>query len=124
MKLTEIQFTDALPIESYGPDFFRIGGQVIQAPAIVTAEGAVSWGGVEDADTLLSMGDKIDFILLGTGPDLQYAPAAFRQKMDEAGIGVEVMKTTSACRTYNVLVSEGRRVAAALLPVGPEGSDS
>ena len=42
---------------------------------------------------------------------------AFRKALEDAGIGVEVMKTDSACRTYNVLVSEGRRVAAALLPV-------
>lgn len=117
MQLNEIQYTDAQPIEGYGPDFFRIGGEKIKAPAVIHAEGAMHWGGTDDTATLLAMADKIDFILLGTGTDLAYAPAGFRQTLEDAGIGVEVMKTDSACRTYNVLVSEGRRVAAALLPV-------
>lgn len=120
MRLTEIQYPEAQPIESYGPDFFRIGQEVVSAPAVVHAEGAISWGGFEDSETLVALAEKIDFILLGTGPELQYAPEGFRDAMEAAGIGVELMKTTSACRTYNVLVSEGRRVAAALLPVGAE----
>ena len=118
MKLTEIQFEEVLPIESYGPDFFRVGGEVISAPAIIWADGAVSWAGTDDAAALVAMADKLDFILLGTGPQVQHAPKAFRQALEDAGIGVEVMKSDSACRTYNVLVSEGRRVAAALLPIG------
>jgi uncharacterized protein len=44
-------------------------------------------------------------------------PSALKEALDEAGIGVEAMNSPAACRTYNVLVSEGRRVAAALLPV-------
>jgi uncharacterized protein len=67
---------------------------------------------------LIALADKLDFILLGTGPQVSHAPSAFRKALEDAGIGVEVMKTDSACRTYNVLVSEGRRVAAALLPMG------
>lgn len=118
MRLTEIEFQDAVPIEGYGPDFFRIGEDVIGAPAVVYAKGAQNWAGVEDPEALLALKGEIDFILLGTGSDLRHAPAAFKSVLEDAGIGVEVMKTTSACRTYNVLVSEGRRVAAALLPVG------
>jgi uncharacterized protein len=118
MQMTEIEFSDAQPIESYGPDFFRIGEDKIQAPAVVYAKGAMTWGGLDDPDKILSLAKEIDFILLGTGADLRHAPKGFRQTLEEAGIGVEVMKTASACRTYNVLVSEGRRVAAALLPAG------
>ncbi|MGH1465812.1 MAG: Mth938-like domain-containing protein [Cognatishimia sp.] len=117
MKLDEIQYTEALPIESYGADFFRIGGEMIAAPAVIHADGAAHWGGLDDTATIVAMSDKIDFILLGTGTDLSHAPAEFRKTLEDAGIGVEVMKTDSACRTYNVLVSEGRRVAAVLLPV-------
>ena len=46
-------------------------------------------------------------------------PAAFRSALEDAGIGVEVMNSPAACRTYNVLLSEGRRIAVALLPVTP-----
>ncbi len=117
MKLSEIQFSEALPIESYGPDFFRIGGEIVAAPSIVTAAGAQQWAGFDDVQSIIDKGAEIDFILLGTGKDLAYAPAHFRKQLEDAGIGVEVMKTDSACRTYNVLVSEGRRVAAVLLPI-------
>ena len=118
MQLSEIQFSDAVPIESYGPDFFRVGDERIAAPAVIFAEGAMVWEGLSDPAKIIELADRIDFILLGTGAELRHAPADFRAALEEAGIGVEVMKTASACRTYNVLVSEGRRVAAALLPAG------
>lgn len=118
MQLSEIEYTDAQPIESYGPDFFRIGNSRIPAPAIVHAQGASQWAGLDHPEQIIALARDIDFILLGTGAELRHAPAGFRQALEAAGIGVEVMKTDSACRTYNVLVSEGRRVAAALLPVG------
>ncbi|MDC0738531.1 Mth938-like domain-containing protein [Cognatishimia sp. SS12] len=117
MLLNEIEYADAQPIESYGADFFRIAGEKVSAPAIVHAEGAYHWAGLDDAEAILALKDRVDFILLGTGDQLMHAPAALRATLEAAGIGVEVMKTDSACRTYNVLVSEGRRVAAVLLPM-------
>ena len=56
-------------------------------------------------------------LFVGTGAEIAHAPRAFRDRLEEAGIGVETMATPAACRTYNVLLSEGRRVAVALLPV-------
>ena len=60
---------------------------------------------------------KPEIVLLGTGASMTPVPPEFRAALEEAGIGVEPMAAPSACRTYNVLVSEGRRVAAVLLPV-------
>lgn len=117
MRLTEIDYDDAQPIEGYGPGFFRIKGEALQAPLIVTASGAKGWGGVEDTQTLLDLKDTVDVIFLGMGDDIAHAPKSLRTALEEAGLGVESMSSPSACRTYNVLVSEGRRVAAALLPV-------
>lgn len=58
---------------------------------------------------------KPELILLGTGnAHRSVAPALYRDLI-EAGIGVEVMSTDAACRTYNILVADGRRVAAALI---------
>ncbi|WP_299352863.1 Mth938-like domain-containing protein [uncultured Shimia sp.] len=117
MNLSEVLYTQAVPIESYGPGFFRIAGEVIEGGALIHAAGAKGWGGFEDTATVLAMKDKIDFILLGTGDAMTPVPAAFRMALQEAEIGIEPMATPSACRTYNVLVSEGRRVAAVLVPI-------
>ena len=117
MRMTEIEFDDAKPVEGYGPGFFRIAGEVIEAPMIVTATGARPWGGYEDADSLIAMAGKIDVIFIGTGDEVAYLPKEFRQKLDDAGLGAEAMNSPAACRTYNVLINDGRRVAAALLPV-------
>lgn len=56
-------------------------------------------------------------LFLGTGAETRHPPAALRQRLEAAGVGVEAMNSPAACRTYNVLLSEGRRVAVALLPV-------
>jgi len=70
-----------------------------------------------DTATPLSLAGRIDVLLLGMGAEIAHAPAAFRQALEEAGVGVEVMNSPAACRTYNVLLGEGRRIAACLLPV-------
>lgn len=117
MIVSEVQFEDAVPIEGYGPGFFRVGGQVLEGPVVIWKAGARGWGGYDDADTLLGLKHKIDVIFVGTGEKITHIPASLREAMEKAGIGVEPMSTPSACRTYNVLLSEGRRVAAALLPL-------
>ena len=56
-------------------------------------------------------------IFIGTGAEIAHIPAGLRSRSEDAGMGVETMSSPAACRTYNVLLSEGRRVAAAVLPV-------
>ncbi len=117
MQLSEVEFDEATPVEGYGPGFFRIAGQQVTAPLCVTARGARGWGGYEDAEALLALAGEVDVIFIGTGPETTHIPGPLRAQLDAAGIGVEAMNSPAACRTYNVLLSEGRRVAAALLPV-------
>lgn len=117
MQLTEITYTEAQPVEGYGPGFFRIGGQVLHGACLITPWEAGGWGGLEDAAALLALAGRVDVIFLGMGADIAHPPAALRQQMETADIGLEVMSSPAACRTYNVLLSEGRRVALALLPV-------
>ena len=117
MQLSEITFTTATPIDGYGPGFFRVGGQVIRGAALVAETGARGWGGYDDAETLLAVAGEVDVIFVGTGARIAPIPPALRGTLEEAGLGVEIMATDAACRTYNVLLSEGRRVAAALIPV-------
>ena len=117
MRLTEITYGEAQPVESYGPGFFRIGGRVLRGPVIITPWDAGPWGGLDDIAALAVLAGKIDVIFLGMGADIAHAPPALRAALEDLGIGVEVMSSPAACRTYNVLLSEGRRVALALLPV-------
>lgn len=117
MRLTEITYGTAKPVEGYGPGFFRVGGHVLRGACLITPWDAGPWGGLKDTAVPLSMTGRIDVLLLGMGAEIAHAPAAFRAALEEAGIGVEVMSSPAACRTYNVLLSEGRRIAAALLPV-------
>lgn len=118
MRLTEITYGQAQPIDSYGPGFFRVGGHVLRGACLVTPWDAGGWGGLDDLSAPLSLLGKIDVLFVGMGRDIAPVPKLFRLALEEAGIGVEVMSSPAACRTYNVLLSEGRLIAAALLPVG------
>lgn len=117
MRLNEIEFNDSKPVEGYGPGFFRIGGQVHQGAVITGAQGTVAWAGFDDTAPLVEMADDIDVLFVGTGADVAHLPDALLEKLQTAGIGVEAMASPAACRTYNVLLSEGRRIALAVIPV-------
>lgn len=117
MKLTEIDFGAARPIEGYGPGFFRIGGQALPAPALIAPGLEAGWGGFDDVAPLLALAGQVDVLFVGTGATLAPLPRPFRAALEAAGMGVEPMASPSACRTYNVLLSEGRRVAVALIGV-------
>lgn len=118
MRLTEITYGTALAIEGYGPGFFRVGTHLLRGACLITPWDAGPWGGLADFATPLAMIGKIDVLLVGMGADIAPVPRALRDALDAAGIGVEPMNSPAACRTYNVLLGEGRRIAAALLPVG------
>jgi uncharacterized protein len=61
--------------------------------------------------------DALDLLLLGTGVDVAFVPQALRWRFREARIGLEVMQTGAAARTFNILVAENRKVGAALIAV-------
>lgn len=117
MRLTEIVYTEAKPVDGYGPGFFRIGGQIVEGAVIVLPDGIAPWGGYEDTAPLVATAEALDVLFVGTGAEIAHIPASLRDALEEAGVGVEVMASPAACRTYNVLLAEGRRVGLALLPV-------
>ena len=117
MRMTEITYDEARPIDGYGPGFFRIAGQVLRGPCLISPWSAGAWGGLEDSATPLALAGRIDVLFVGMGAEIAHVPPAFRSAIEAAGIGVEVMSSPAACRTYNVLLGEGRRVAVALIPV-------
>ncbi|AXT36686.1 hypothetical protein D1820_05050 [Phaeobacter sp. LSS9] len=117
MRLNEVAYTDALPIDGYGPGFFRVGGEVFHGSILTGAMGTTGWGGYEDAGPLLALVGEVDVLFIGTGAEVAHIPASLRRQLEGAGIGVEAMNSPAACRTYNVLLSEGRRIALAALAV-------
>lgn len=117
MRLNEVSYTDAEPIDGYGPGFFRIGGKVHEGAVLTSPLGTKPWAGYDDADSLLALASEIDVLFVGTGAEIAHLPRDLRNQLEEAGIGVETMNSPAACRTYNVLLSEGRRIALAALPI-------
>lgn len=117
MAMKPTDFDGAVPVDGYGPGFFRIGGEVIQGPVLVEQGGARSWGGPQDRDSLLALAGRVDVLFLGMGEQIAHPPADLVSALEEVGVMVEAMASPTAARTYNVTLSEGRRVACALLPL-------
>ncbi|NNE54011.1 MAG: hypothetical protein HKN30_16615 [Sulfitobacter sp.] len=117
MRLNEIVYNDATPVDGYGPGFFRIGGEMVEGPVITGPTGTFSWKGLSETGPLKDLAAYIDVLFVGTGADVAHLPDGLAEELQEAGIGVEAMSSPAACRTYNVLLSEGRRIALALIPV-------
>jgi uncharacterized protein len=117
MRMNEVQFDDSRPVDGYGPGFFRVGGTLMEGGVLLLPSGATSWAGYDDVQALVAGAPEIDVLLLGTGAAIAHAPAELRRALEAAGVGVEAMDSAAACRTYNVLLAEGRRVGAALIPV-------
>lgn len=120
MRTFEVNFDGRIPVDSYGEGGFRVQGAVHSGPLGLVPEGIVAWAGLPDLGPFVERAASFDVLLVGLGATMGPLPegfAAARQAIETAGAGVEVMATPSACRTYNVLLGEGRRVAAALMPI-------
>lgn len=108
-------------VRGYGPGRLRIGEQTHTTSVIVTASTVIErWRPataeqITAADLEPLLGLAPDVVLLGTGERQQFPDPAVLRLLYEQRIGVEVMDTSAACRTFNVLVTEGRPVAAALI---------
>jgi uncharacterized protein len=111
-------------VRSYGPGRFLISEREWREPVLVTpsATQPLGVGCVEDITPealafLKTLPTPTELLVLGCGPKAVFVPPAQRALLKAAGLGLEVVDTGSACRIYNVLVAEGRRVAAALIPI-------
>lgn len=111
-------------LDAFGAGGFRFAGMGHRGSILATPDGVRIWAvtrfselSVESLQPVLDEADAIDFLLIGTGHDIAFIPQALRLRFREAGITIEGMSTAAASRTYNVLVAEERRVAAALIAV-------
>lgn len=116
--------SDRQVIDGYGPGQFCVSGQWRVGAVVVLPDRTQAWEAtdaaaltLEDFAMVLSADPKVEILLLGTGPTMKMIPKVLRQSLREQGIVVEPMDSRAVCRTYNVLLAEGRRVAAAMLPV-------
>lgn len=110
------------PIDAYGDGGFRFAGMSHRGSLLALPGGFRAWAVLEakvltiaDFAPLIAEKDRIEIVLLGTGAMQVFPTAALRQGFEALGIGLEAMSTGAAARTYNVLLAEGRKVAAALI---------
>jgi uncharacterized protein len=112
-------------IDSFGAGGFRVGGAWRPGSLLILDDVAASWRPrslidvtLGDFAAVLDAGPAVsEFVLLGTGATQAPPPRALRLALEQAGLGLEFMSTQTAARTYDLLVSEGRRLAAALICV-------
>jgi uncharacterized protein len=112
-------------IRSYGPGRFVIGERDWRTPVLVTPGLTVEWtvSRIEELSLaslapLRQLEPPPELLVLGCGARAILVPPALRAEIKQhAGLALEVVDTGSACRIYNVLLAEGRRVAAALVPL-------
>jgi uncharacterized protein len=107
-------------ITGYGPGYISVNGERHGSSLIVLADRLMAWEILAPEaltqDIFAELARlPVEILLLGTGHRLHLPHPALTQPLRDAGIGVDVMDTGAACRTYNVLLSENRRVAAALV---------
>jgi uncharacterized protein len=118
--MNEISLTGRLPVDSYGSGGFRIDGAWYAGSLVLWPGGQRGFDAPIDIEALAPLVAEaagIDVVLFGQGAEIAPLAAPLRAVLEEAGLGVEIMSTASACRTYNVLLAEDRRVAAALVAV-------
>jgi len=112
-------------IDAYGDRGFRVSGQRHEGSLLILNDQPRSWAvtsmaelsAESFAEVFAAPKAEVEFVLLGTGEKQTLPPRAVREALSRAGIGLEFMATEAAARTYNVLASEGRRMAVALIAV-------
>jgi len=111
-------------IQAYGDGRFKVSGEVYEGSILIFPERTERWSagdcGTIDLpalDAVVAENDAVDLLLIGCGPRFTAVPKGLRDALKHAGIVLEWMDSGAACRTFNVLVAEERRVAAAIVAV-------
>jgi uncharacterized protein len=111
-------------IQTYGPGRFRISDVDHHGAVLVLPQRTVAWTAAAAVDiapdnlaAVIEAAPPVEVLVVGCGAKASFITPSKRNALKAHGIVLEVMDTGAACRTYNVLLAEGRRVAAALMPV-------
>lgn len=105
---------------AYGEGYVMVNGQRHEVNLIVLPERLLPWkvaafDALEEADFQVFLEMNLEILLLGTGPKQRFPHPRLTRALAARRIGIEAMDLQAACRTYNILMAEERRVAAALL---------
>lgn len=125
IEFNEAHFPGQAPIDAYGNGGFRFAEMSHRGSLICLPSGIYSWVDHNkasefasgDFDKVFEEANSVEILLIGTGDELVPVKDLLRDRFRSVGISADAMPTGAAVRTYNVLVSEGRAVAAALLAV-------
>ena len=121
MRFTQDSTAAVHLIRGYAAGELRISNDIYRETVIVSASQVAVVSEIRDVNALAGFDPSLilaldpELVLLGTGQRQVFPAAAFRAQFLKAGIGFEVMDTGAACRTFNVLVAEQRRVVALLM---------
>ena len=119
----DVEFTGPV-VTGFTPQGYKVGEQRFGQGLLISPEQALGWAGAQ-LDRLdlaailasLNLSPKPEFLLLGSGPSMLQPPAAFRREVEAAGMGLEVMDSRAAARTWGVLRAEERWIIGAFLPL-------
>ena len=124
-----MDITPAVPqgrqtISGYGNGGFKINNIFVEGSLLVFPEQSLKWDvssleslTAESLAPIFAANPAVEILLIGTGKNMTFIDAGLRQEIRARGIALDVLDTGAACRTYNVLMSEERRVAAAIIAV-------
>ena len=122
MEITPLVPENRQTVQSYGIGRFKVSQIEYESSIIVLPLRTLSWGvkalndiNFQNLAPVLEDNPPIDILLIGCGKSMQLLPRDFLDRWRQNSIAVDAMDTGAACRTYNILSAEGRRVAAALI---------
>ncbi|MGB0551694.1 MAG: Mth938-like domain-containing protein [Alphaproteobacteria bacterium] len=122
MDITPLVPEDRQIVQSYGSGHFKVSRIDHQGSVIVLPNQTISWDvnilddvNLESLAPVLAEDPRIEILLIGCGEMMQLLPRSLMDKCRQKGLAIDAMDTGAACRTYNILAAEGRRVAAGLV---------
>ncbi len=124
IEIREAHFPGRAPIDAYGNGGFRFADMSHRGSLLLLPSGIYGWEPVDAKELsvghfekVLAEAQDIEVLLIGTGDGMRVLPKELRAAFKEAGISIDPMSTGAAVRTYNIMLSESRAVAAALIAV-------
>jgi uncharacterized protein len=124
MEITPLIPKGRQVLTGYGGGGFKINNELVQGSQLIFPERLLAWD-VQDPSQItyesllpvLEPEGEVELLLVGTGKSMALFDPVLRQRLKDRRIAVDVMDTGAACRTYNVLLAEERKVAAAIIAV-------
>lgn len=122
LDITPLVPEDRQIIQSYGSGRFKVSQIAYEGSIVVLPGRTISWdvASLDDVNLdslapVLGEDPRIEILLIGCGAMMQLLPRELSQTCRQQGLAIDAMDTGAACRTYNILAAEGRRVAAGLV---------